>query len=88
VRRYASFVVRGWRPGVTGALVVAHDQSGERVQTDTLVEAIGWIQSHATTQPGPPSMLRNNAPSNSVRGGARQTRRDNGNSDPHGVATA
>ena len=46
-RRYASFVVRGWLPGATGALEIAHDQSGERVQADSLIEAIGWIQSRS-----------------------------------------
>lgn len=46
-RRYASFVVRGWQPGATGTLEVAHDQSGERVQADSLIEAIDWIQSHS-----------------------------------------
>lgn len=48
-RRYASFVVRGWRPGVSKSLEVAHDQSGERVQADSLLEAIGWIQARSMT---------------------------------------
>src|SRR3712207_1851501 len=52
-RRYASFVVRGWRPGTTGALEVAHDQSGERVRTDSLVEVIGWIQSRSAAATPP-----------------------------------
>jgi hypothetical protein len=95
-RRYASFVVRGWRPGVAGSLVVAHDQSGEHVQTDSLVEAIGWIQSRATTSPGQapasqgdePQRARVSPPDTIVRGGDRQTKIDPGAADPLAVAAA
>lgn len=68
-RRYASFVVRGLRPGATGALVVAHDQSGEHVRTDSLFEAIGWIQSQATTHSG-----QTKSPGGGGPGGERQAR--------------
>lgn len=55
-KHYASFVVRvvrGWLPGATGRLQIAHDQSGERVQADSLNEAIDWIQSRSAPTTAP-----------------------------------
>jgi hypothetical protein len=46
-------VVRGWLPGANGTLQIAHDQSGERVEADSLVEAIGWIQSRSVPTAAP-----------------------------------
>jgi hypothetical protein len=55
-RRYASFVVRGWLPGATGTLEIAHEQSGERITAASMSEAIGWMQARAgaaaRSQPG------------------------------------
>ena len=52
-RRYASFHVRGWRPGATGTLEIAHDQSGERMRVESLGEAIDWIQSRSISATAP-----------------------------------
>jgi hypothetical protein len=98
-RRYASFVVRGWQPGRAGALVIAHDQSGDCVRTDSLVEAIGWMQAHAlpASEPAlaPMADVRqsgcgraNSAPDESVRGGAWQTRTDAESADTESIAAA
>jgi hypothetical protein len=46
-KRYSSFFIRYWRlENGERRLQVEHTQSGERTRTDSLAEAVAWLEVH------------------------------------------